>query len=479
MERFQSRFAESGYLVLRLGVGFLFIFHAPQKLFGWWNSPAFPVLSLRGLACAIEIVASPLIAVGLFTSYAALFGAAEMVGAYYVVHRTIGSLPIGNRGELAVLYFFVFVYMFFRGDGEYSLGHLMRTGAAKTAGAVLFPALTLAIVILVAPSRNDPPPSARVYVTNEGAGTLTVINADTQSVITTALLGKRPRGIAVSPDQKSLYVALSGSPPAGPGVDEKTLPPPDRGADGIGEVDADTYQIKRIIHSGTDPEQIAISNDGTRLYVANEDAAQLSVVDLKTGNVIAAVKIGEEPEGVTLRPDGKIVYVTSEADGAVFAVDTVTNQLLKRIEVGHRARAIAFLPDSSRAYVTLENDGAIAVIDSLKHEFLQLIPLEGHGNTPKSRPMGIAVKPDSSMIFVTTGSFGALFFVDPARNQALASIPVGQRPWGVGVLPDGKTAYTANGPSNDVSVVDLEKREVIKKIAVGDRPWGIAVVARP
>ena len=478
MERFHSRFAEFGYLVLRFGVAFLFIFHAPQKLFGWWNSPAFPLLSVRGLACAIEIVASPLIAAGLFTSYAAIFGAAEMAGAYYVVHRSIGSLPIGNRGELAVLYFFVFVYLFFRGDGEYSLGHLVRTGTAKTAAAVLFPALTLASVMLVAPSSNAPPPSARVYVTNEEAGTLTVINADTQAVITTALLGKRPRGIKVSPDQKSLYVALSGSPTAGPGVDEKTLPPPDRTADGIGEIDVDTYKVKRIIHSGTDPEQIAISNDGARLYVSNEDAAGLSVVDLKTGNVIASVKIGDEPEGVTVRPDGKIVYVTSEADGAVFAVDTATNQLLKRIEVGHRPRGIAFLPDSSRAYVTLENDGAIAVIDSLKHEFLQLIALEGHGNTPRSRPMGIAVKPDGSMIVVTTGSFGALFFVDPARNQALASIPVGQRPWGVGLLQDGKTAYTANGPSNDVSVVDLEKREVIRKIAVGDRPWGIAVVVR-
>jgi len=478
MERFHSRFAEFGYLVLRFGVAFLFIFHAPQKLFGWWNSPAFPLLSVRGLACAIEIVASPLIAAGLFTSYAAIFGAAEMAGAYYVVHRSIGSLPIGNRGELAVLYFFVFVYLFFRGDGEYSLGHLVRTGTAKTAAAVLFPALTLASVMLVAPSSNAPPPSARVYVTNEEAGTLTVINADTQAVITTALLGKRPRGIKVSPDQKSLYIALSGSPTAGPGVDEKTLPPPDRTADGIGEIDVDTYKVKRIIHSGTDPEQIAISNDGARLYVSNEDAAGLSVVDLKTGNVIASVKIGDEPEGVTVRPDGKIVYVTSEADGAVFAVDTATNQLLKRIEVGHRPRGIAFLPDSSRAYVTLENDGAIAVIDSLKHEFLQLIALEGHGNTPRSRPMGIAVKPDGSMIVVTTGSFGALFFVDPARNQALASIPVGQRPWGVGLLQDGKTAYTANGPSNDVSVVDLEKREVIRKIAVGDRPWGIAVVVR-
>jgi putative oxidoreductase len=117
---------ELGYLLLRLGVAFLFIFHAPQKYFGWWSSPAFPLLSLRGLAIIIELVASPLIALGLFVRVAAAFAAAEMIGAYWVVHRPLGPLPIGNRGELASLYFFVFVYMILRGGGKYSLDWIVR-----------------------------------------------------------------------------------------------------------------------------------------------------------------------------------------------------------------------------------------------------------------------------------------------------------------------------------------------------------------
>jgi len=126
MDKFLSRFSEPGYLVLRIGVAFLFIFHAPQKYFGWWSSPAFPLLSLRGLAIGIELVASPLIALGLFTRIAATLCAAEMAGAYWVVHRFLGPLPIGNRGELACLYFVVFVYMIFRGGSTYSLDHVLR-----------------------------------------------------------------------------------------------------------------------------------------------------------------------------------------------------------------------------------------------------------------------------------------------------------------------------------------------------------------
>src|SRR5438094_4694853 len=184
-----------------------------------------------------------------------------------------------------------------------------------------------------APATPRRVPAVRAFVTNETAGTLSVIDAETHELIATAPLGKRPRGIQVSPDRKSLYVALSGSPPAPPGVDEKTLPPPDRTADGIGEVDVATNAVKRIIHAGNDPEQLAVSADGTRLYVANEDAAQVSIVDLASGSVVATAKMGDEPEGVTIRPDGKVVYVTSEDEGAVYAIDTGTNKVLKKLPV--------------------------------------------------------------------------------------------------------------------------------------------------
>jgi YVTN family beta-propeller protein len=319
-------------------------------------------------------------------------------------------------------------------------------------------------------------PNLRVYASNEASGDISVIDPTTRTVIATVKVGKRPRGLVISADGKKLYVALSGSPNAGPGVDPKTLPPPDRSADGIGEVDLVTNKLTRVIHAGNDPEQLDVSADGTRLYVANEDAAQASVVDLKSGTVIATAKTGDEPEGVRLRPDGKVVYVTSEEDGDVAAIDTATNMVLKRIPVGHRPRGIGFLPDGSRAFVTLENDGAVAVIDSQRHEFLQRIQFADPDSTPRPRPMGITVRPDGTMIYITTGSFGQLFLLDPATNALAGMMPVGQRPWGVGLLPDGRTLYTANGPSNDVSVVDLTTRQVVKKIPVGDRPWGIAVL---
>src|ERR1700712_5403176 len=132
----------------------------------------------------------------------------------------------------------------------------------------------------------------RIYVTNEVSGDLTVIDSGTYKVIATVPLGKRPRGIHASPDHKTLYVALSGSPIAGPDVDESTLPPPDKSADGIGVFDVKQNKVLRIIHGGSDPENFDISPDGKQLYISNEDVSAVSIVDIASGNVLKTLKMG-------------------------------------------------------------------------------------------------------------------------------------------------------------------------------------------
>jgi YVTN family beta-propeller protein len=346
---------------------------------------------------------------------------------------------------------------------------------------------TLAAVTLLAAmsfadaacARRDPATIAYVYVTNERSGDVSVLDADSGDVLATVPLGKRPRGIVLAPNRQSLFIALSGSPiqgPPGSRNEDEPLPPADRSADGIGELDVNTHTLRRVIKAGTDPEQVAISPDGSRLYVANEDAGQLTIVGLPDGNIVAHVPVGEEPEGVAVSPDGSAVYVTSEDAGEIFVVDAASQAVITHFEVGHRPRGIAFSPDGARAYVTLENDGAVAEIDARAHRLLKAIVLEGTGNTPRPRPMGIVASADGATVYVTTGSFGSLFMFNPSADATRQSFAVGQRPWGIGVRRDGRTAFTANGPSNDVSFVDLVEKKVVKRVPVGASPWGIAVM---
>ncbi len=317
------------------------------------------------------------------------------------------------------------------------------------------------------------PSGPRLFVTNEVGGDMTVIDVGTQKAIATIPLGKRPRGLRVSPDGTLIYVALSGSPIGGPNVDESTLPPADKTADGIGIVSVRELKLLKTIPAGSDPEQVAVSTDGKQLFATNEDVSQASMLDAADGTVLATFNVGEEPEGVDIRPDGKVVYVTSEGDSQVAVIDVGTRKLIKVFPVGPRPRSTAFLPDSSRAYVPSENGASIAVVDARAHRVLQTIKLEGG---PLVRPMGTAVSPDGTLLFATTGRGKHVLLIDTATNKQVGAVEVGERPWGVAVSHDGRTVFTANGTSNDVSIVDVATRTVTAKVAAGNRPWGVVYV---
>jgi len=313
----------------------------------------------------------------------------------------------------------------------------------------------------------------RIYVTNERSGDLSEIDASTLQVVATVPLGKRPRGIHASPDGHFLYIALSGSPLAGPGVDESKLPPPDKTADGIGVFDVQQNKLVRVIQSGSDPENFDITKDGHTIIVSNEDDAKASFIDVTSGKVTKSVPVGEEPEGVKVSPNGKFVYVTSENTGTISAIDVAAATLIKTFKVGRRPRSVAFLPNSSRAYVSAENDGAVTVVDSTKHETIQTIAL---GQPGVIKPMTVILSPDGATLYVSTGRGHKLFVIDTATNRISASFEIGERPWGIALSPDTKTLFSANGPSNDVSVVSLGSQSVTKKIKVGDGPWGVVVL---
>ena len=353
------------------------------------------------------------------------------------------------------------------GVGAVSVAIIGALGCGQTAAP---PAETEAVPE-PAPEITAPSPYL-VYVTNERSGDLTVIAGGTHEVIATYPLGKRPRGIKVSPDGTRLFVALSGSPPAPPGIDESTLPPPDRSADGVGVVDVETGEVVTVLQGGTDPEQVALNQDGTRLYVANEDAGTASVIDIETGEVLASLEVGGEPEGMSSSPDGRFVYVTSEEDNQISVIDIEKNEVIEQFEVGPRPRASAFSPDSTRAFVTSENGGTVSIIDTSVHEVIATIDVPGD----PSRPMGVVVSPDGQVLYVSTGRGQTVVAMNAVRGGVIRAATVGTRPWGIALSPDGSLLYSANGPSNDVSVVDTKTMMVIATIPAGESPWGIAVI---
>lgn len=317
-------------------------------------------------------------------------------------------------------------------------------------------------------------PDERVYVSDEDGGNVIVIDTANDAVVTTIPVGKRPRGLRVSPDGTRLFVALSGLPKAGPGVDESKLPPADPSADGIGIVDLTQLKLLRVIQAGKDPESFDVTRDGKRLWVSNEDTAEASLVDVDAGQVIKRAPVGKEPEGVTISPDGKVVYVTNEADNAVSVLDVETGQPVAQIATGARPRSVAFTPDGQRAFIACENAHLLTLVDARTHTRTGEIDLPG----TLVRPMGMVITPDGHTLYASGGRGKTVHVIaiDGATPQIQATITdVGVRPWGIGLTRKGDRLYTANGSAGDVSVIDTATGTVVHRIAVGGSPWGIAV----
>lgn len=132
MENWLGRFAPHAYALLRIVAGVLWIFHGTQKLFGWPGTRPPAKDMLRITAGVIEVFGGSLIVVGLFASFAAFIASGTMAVAYFLRHAGLGNdfYPIVNRGEAAVLYCFLFLFIAAAGAGIWSLDALRRRAGA-------------------------------------------------------------------------------------------------------------------------------------------------------------------------------------------------------------------------------------------------------------------------------------------------------------------------------------------------------------
>ena len=121
MPAFLTKHSDVTYALLRFMTGALFACHGAQKVLGAFGGNAVPLQSMMGFAGVVELVGGLLVAVGFFAGWAAFLCSGQMAVAYFMAHASQGLWPIVNKGELAVLYCFVFFYIASRGSGRFSL----------------------------------------------------------------------------------------------------------------------------------------------------------------------------------------------------------------------------------------------------------------------------------------------------------------------------------------------------------------------
>ncbi|HEU0100349.1 MAG TPA: PQQ-dependent catabolism-associated beta-propeller protein [Allosphingosinicella sp.] len=303
------------------------------------------------------------------------------------------------------------------------------------------------------------PRGPSVFVSNEQSSVIHVIDAHTLAERASIAVGKRPRGMAMSPDGKILYVAVSDD-------------------DRIAAVDAATGKVGFYLPSGPDPETLAVSPDGRTLYVANEDDSLLTFIDSGSRRIVREVAVGGEPEGTAVSPDGRTVVQTSESASMAHVVETATARVADNILVDTRPRFVAFTPDGRQFWISSEVRGTVTIFDTATRAKLGQVDfqeaLKGERPADQSiQPVAIAFTRDGGRAFVALGRAKLVAEVDPRTLAVRRTFGVGWRAWNLALSPDEARLYTANGLSGDMSVVDLAANRIVATVKLGGKPWGV------
>lgn len=332
----------------------------------------------------------------------------------------------------------------------------------------------LFFVLAAGCARQDETGGERAYVSLEHGNAVIAIDPNAAKVVSRFEVGKRPRGIALSPNGRTLYVAVSGAPIGGPGVDEDKLPPADHRADGIAVIHLSSGKRVRVLAAGSDPETFALSPDGERLYASNEDAGAVSAVPVN-GGAVRSAKVGDQPEGVAITPDGRTLYVACEGSDYVAMLDAATLRVEKTIAIAGRPRSLLMSHDGRTLFVAVENAGKLALVDAAKGDLQAVLDLARGDKSV--RPMGLA-EAGGGRLYVATGRGRSVIEVDVAGRKIVRTIAgVGDRPWGLAFTDNGRLLISANGPSGDVSLIDVAAGKVKTKVKTGGGPWGVAVAS--
>ncbi|MCI0435157.1 MAG: hypothetical protein L0271_16185 [Gemmatimonadetes bacterium] len=247
-------------------------------------------------------------------------------------------------------------------------------------------------------------------------------------------------------------------------------------------VSVQTLNVAKKIPLSGRPNNVAITPDGRKIYVAIRDpGAFVDVIDLQAGKVVKSIPTAGGVHNVYVTPDGAHVVAGMIAARTLTVIDARTDEPVWSMEFDGGVRPMAFenKPDGStgRIFVQISDFHGFYVIDFAKREVVRKVTMpelpitrvddDGLQGSPGH---GLAVSPDGTQIWSTSKPTNHVYAWTLPDLEFIGGVAVGSHPDWLTMTPDGRYLYSANAGSNDVSVIDTKLMREVVRIPVGQVP---------
>ncbi|QQS45716.1 MAG: beta-propeller fold lactonase family protein [Acidobacteriota bacterium] len=197
------------------------------------------------------------------------------------------------------------------------------------------------------------------------------------------------------------------------------------------------------------PAGIAVSPDGSRIYVAENLSNKVAVVDVSGQKVVTKIDVGEYPYDCVISGDGRLAYVSNWGSRTVSVIETKINQVVGTIYVGDHPNDLELTRDGKTLYVANANSNTVSVVDVGQGREIEAISTALHPKSPiGSTPNAVALSPDEKTLYIANADNNNVAVIDVSKrgeSRVSGFIPTGWYPTSVRVSLDGRRIFVANG----------------------------------
>ena len=313
----------------------------------------------------------------------------------------------------------------------------------------------LTLILILASSRLAV--GFEAVISNERSGDLVFLDESGNSLDIIKLCN-RPRGMVQDRPKKLLYIACSD--------DNKVL-----------EFNLQTKKIIREFLGIPGAMAVTLNTKSRRLFITNEGASKATVLDIDTGNLLSTLQTGFEPDGVIVSDDGSRIFVASENAGLIHVFDGNTYSAIQSIITSLRPRRMAIR--NTELWISSEMGSRVEIFDLntlLKIDEIIFAP-KGF-RSEQMTPVDILFDSTKKLSFVALGAANHVAIINAETRSIEKYILVGRRAWGLGITPDDARLFVLNGLSDDATIIDLKTRRPIKTARTGLAPHSVEVFDR-